>query len=475
MKNKCLAILVVILIGLVLHVGSIEASGGPTVIVYATGDDAAVCERPDLPGVTVTQDVCNVQAAVNASPGGKVLLKGTFYFADYGADGYVVPGTDGTVFVTNDVEIMGDMDYGTTIKGGYHSFSVGYSPIAWAWDWYSDEVFSAPENAVPVNVTIKDITFENSLYSATRFWAATGGTFKDNRILDGRPLFFEPGVPENNGLSMGIMVMPPGMFFADQFDLISGEIEIKSNFMDGMFRRGNPADPWAVFKGGEWLAGLLDWGIVLVNYGAQITVKDNLITNTGVNGIAAGGNIGRTVIKSNVVHMDCQEFDTHPWYCTGIEAATSFWVDDYWLARETAEFEVRDNIVTIAGDSAELMGIFVDWNSTGPIVTGNQIAISSTTGTALRVTEVSDARVTDNVISGVAKYGVLLGTDPIWGYTVIEQDSNVVIGNVLDNFVGGEYDYYLGSGVTNNLVRIRAGDTFLDDSGNTTNTIVIEN
>ena len=105
------------------------------VVVIATGDDTANCERADLPGVFVTQDVCNVQAAVNENPGGTVILMGTFHFAEYGEDGYAVPDTDGTVFITNDVTIEGikdDNGYRTKIKGGYYTFSIGHQPRSWA-------------------------------------------------------------------------------------------------------------------------------------------------------------------------------------------------------------------------------------------------------------------------------------------------------------------------------------------------------
>jgi hypothetical protein len=162
-------------------------------IVVATGDDKADCERSDLPGVFVTQDVCNVQAAVDANPNGRILLKGTFHFAEYGEDGHVVPGTDGTVFITDNIEIRGEKRGSgslTKIKGGYFTFSIGYKPVEWAFH-FSDEMSSEVNNALPVNVTIKNLEFENTLYMPIRIWATTGTTIKDNRVIDGRSLSIE--------------------------------------------------------------------------------------------------------------------------------------------------------------------------------------------------------------------------------------------------------------------------------------------
>lgn len=110
-----------VFISVFLTAGDVQAKGNYDAIVVATGDDQASCERPDLPGVFVTQDVCNVQAAVNAHPGGKILLRGTFHFAEYGDDGYFINGTDGTVFISNDVKIYGETHHDqflTTIEGG---------------------------------------------------------------------------------------------------------------------------------------------------------------------------------------------------------------------------------------------------------------------------------------------------------------------------------------------------------------------
>lgn len=66
MKNRYFIVFLGLLISPLVFIGSVHARGGYDAVVVATGSDAADCERSDLPGVLVTQDVCNVQAAVNA-------------------------------------------------------------------------------------------------------------------------------------------------------------------------------------------------------------------------------------------------------------------------------------------------------------------------------------------------------------------------------------------------------------------------
>ena len=216
--TKKLIILCGLLMALTLFFGNVQANGDYDTVVVATGDDEANCERPDLPGVFVTQDVCNIQAAVNDNPGGKILLKGAFHFAEYGDDGYILPGTDGTVFITNDIEIHGEKDgnnYRTTIKGGYMTFSVGYNPIEWAYDLDYDELFTSPENVVPVRITIQDLHFENTLYTAFRIWSTTGATIIGNKIVDGRSFDWSTYCTNCHGFGYPIYFDPHAIFFEE--------------------------------------------------------------------------------------------------------------------------------------------------------------------------------------------------------------------------------------------------------------------
>ena len=249
MKRRLHAALFALVIVLAVLSSGVSAEDGYDAVVLATGTDEANCERSDLPGVFVTQDVCRVQEAVSANPGGKILLKGTFHFAEYGDDGYVVPGTDGTVFITNDVEISGEKDgdrFLTRILGGYFTFSVGYQPVEWSYDVDPDENYSPGDNISPAQAIVRDISFENSLYTAIRVWSTTGTIVEGNRFLGGRS--YEGGAyctgPQCSGYAYAISVMQPDALQRLRPQVYTGDLYIIDNVIDCDYGRADADDPW---------------------------------------------------------------------------------------------------------------------------------------------------------------------------------------------------------------------------------------
>ncbi len=432
-------------------------------VVVATGNDQADCERPNLPGVFVTQDVCNVQAAVNDHPGGKILLRGTFHFAEFGEDGHVIPGTDGTVFVTNDIEIHGEMDgseFLTNIKGGYNTFSIGHLPVEWDFDFFSDEYRSSVDNAVPVKAAIQIIDFENPLYVPIRVWATTGVSILGNRIIDARSLEWD-----SSSWGMGIAVFPPAMANFENPELISGDISIKENFIDGQYRRAEPDDPWGTREEDNLIRGL-GLGILLAQSEANILIEANEVRNVGDNGIDCNGNDGTTKIVNNVVHIPSPDGDLVDWPW-GIEFCGDCWND----ASETTKIVIEGNDISVGGQEGAL-GIHFDNAQVEPIVSvnkNNHLSGASAVGIGIEIA--SNAQIVGNEIEGVGEYGLVLGHPVESRQNLV--DGNTLRDNVLENFIATKSDCLLGRGVTNNTLYVGDHLAVSDESGNDTNVIVI--
>lgn len=437
------------------------------VVVTATGEDTADCERPDLPGVFVTQDVCNVQAAVNANPGGRILLKGTFHFVEFDDNGVEVPGTDGTIFITNDIEIWGEKQgnkFLTKIKGGYYTFSIGYKPIDWEFSFF-DNYDSLSDNAEPVSASIQDIEFENPQFNAIGIWATTGATIIGNRIIDGRAHSIEEVYgPGGHASGVGIFALPPEAFFADNPQLISGKIVIKDNYIDGMYRRAEVDDPWGAPSYDVLTRGLVQGGIWVGQYEADITIKDNEVYNTGFVGILANGSSGETTIKNNFVQIISVDDEILPDGIDGIEALGVYFTWGY----ENVKYIIADNEVVVGG-IPNAWGISVDTVENAPNIRNNTVHLESGADVGIFLWDVSNATVSENIITGDSLYGIALGH---WEWSLwLGNSGNIVKDNKLNNFNSALADYYLGLGVTNNALYVHKKDSVLNESGNDTNII----
>ena len=469
MKNKHIIVFLALLISLVIFAGGVSAQGGnkAAVVVVATGDDTADCERPDLDGVFVTQDVCNVQAAVNA--GGKILLKGTFHFAEYGEDGYVVKDTDGTVFITNDVEIKGEKQesrFLTTIKGGYMTFSVGYEPIEWVYD-FTDEIFTSPDNAVPVQVTIQDIHFENTLYTPIRIWSTTDATVKSNKIVDGRSFRadFYCGGPGCHGMGFGVMVGPPGALWADYPQLISGNILITDNFMDGRYRRADVGDPWAEPSYNIPVRGLTYGGIFMMEYTADVEITNNEVYNFSMAHINVGGGDGTTRISENIIDVGPEDSEIRP-------NPYGIWANGWWFQENPGieKYTITENDINM-GNNPEAWGIFLNNVVNDPVIEENRIRVQSDSGAGIVLWDTSNATIAENQLVGKGLAGVALFH---WPEFFILTDNNMIKENKLNSFNASLADYYLAEEVFYNTLYVKMHDTVLDDSGNDTNMVFLD-
>ena len=70
-----------------------------------------------------------------------------------------------------------------------------------------------------------------------------------------------------------------------------------------MYRRVDADDPWGAPSYDVLTRGLVQGGIWVGQYDADIIIKDNTVYNTGFLGILSGGNNGETQIKDNFVQL----------------------------------------------------------------------------------------------------------------------------------------------------------------------------
>ncbi len=227
--------------------------------------------------------------------------------------------------------------------------------------------------------------------------------------------------------------------------------------------RADADDPWAAPSYGIPTRGLAQDGIGVLQFEADITITGNAVYDVGLTGILSGGNDGTTEIKDNLVHIVVSDPEISP-YVEGIRA----WAGYFYNGYETAKYVVKDNDVTIGG-GLEGWGIYVDWTMNSPIVKDNRVSLKFPTDVGMVLWDVSNATVASNEIAGEGQYGLVLG---FWLYPVYANDGNIVKDNDLGEFAAKTADYYLGEGVTNNLLHIEHDDTLLDHSGNNTNNVV---
>lgn len=202
---------------------------------------------------TYPVDVDAVQEAVDEYD--RVILIGMFNF-----------GEDGSVDITEDVEIVGEE--GTTIRGGHISFRC----------------------EADVKLTVRDIRFENARYSAIMVSQSaglkiTGCTIRNVRVYAG-PFFPKTAIP----IYVTTFETPDLNPSYPEPELITGKVIIKDNYIN----------PNVEFED-EYNAEL-GVGIAVAGINANVDISRNEVRNCNYGGISVQGILGTTTISNNIVH-----------------------------------------------------------------------------------------------------------------------------------------------------------------------------
>ena len=346
---------------------------------------------------------------------------------------------------------------------------VGLEPWEWPEEIHeNDDIMLWTAVAVPVKVTIEKIQFENALHSAINIVSTTGAKIQKNRIVDGRSVsggFFCSNYETCHGYGYGVWISPPRLLSEDEPELISGDVVIAKNFIDGMCRQVDADDPWgAEGYGGFPVRGLAFAGIMASEYAADLEIADNVLYNFCDSGIWTGGGFGTTLIHKNEIEIGPAD-DVIRYWPEGIVLQ-----GDWAVASPptSATYIFSKNVVDM-GDTPDATGLVVNSPPGNAVeISKNDIHLDADGGRGIAYTGGDpEAKVEKNDIQGTGMYGMGLYSVP--GF---ETDGLSVKKNKVGGFAAQVADYYLGEGVTNTTLYVRGDDTVLDESGNDTNTVI---
>jgi len=283
------------------------------------------------------QDIKNVQAAVDN--GGSILLRGNFNF-----------GPEGRVKITKDVRINGEADSvgepTTKITGGFWTF---YSPLP--------VKGAAPADKGPI-VAVHSIRFDGAKGTPLHFPYIGGLDVRGCTVTDvaaqqigikwaeGDTLFFQAGLVAGNRLDHPKQRLKRAA---------TGTIKIENN---RFYMESNKPDITAGY------GVMVDW-----TWGAEITIKDNIINRTSRNGIEVLDNVldsksrGSITIEGNRI-VTADEGIAYP-HKFGPNGIVGGW---YFDTKGGADFS-RNNRIAITGNRIEGRGE----TSTGILLYANDI------------------------------------------------------------------------------------------------------
>lgn len=323
------------------------------------------------------KDISNVQAAVDK--GGSILLKGNFNF-----------GPDGRVKIRKDVRITGETDSvgepATTISGGFWTF---YSPLP---------VKGAPPAEKGPIVAVRFIRFHGAKGTPLHFPFVAG--------LDIRGCTVTKVAPQQIGVKWAegdTLPFQAGVVVGNRLDhpkqrlkkAATGTIKIENN---RFFMENDKPDSTAGY------GILIDW-----TWGAEISVKGNIISRTSRNGIEILDNVldakgrGSISIEGNrIASADEGIAYPHKYGPNGIVAG---W---YFDTRGGADFS-RNNRISITGNRIEGRGE----SSTGILLYANDMVVTCNdvimgSGTTARGIVQTGSRgfFANNRIRGEARYAI---------------------------------------------------------------------
>ncbi len=258
------------------------AGGGNNYNVWPTGDPAV--------------DVANVQWAIeNVRSGGVVRLKGHDKFT--GVPAAFEFGVDGSVIVTRDVAIKGEIDDGGNPLATIHG---GLKPITC--------------NDPSVAFEISNLRFDGATRAAIYVRQSAAAEISGNVIVNVLPLkavgYPIPGASyfAASGIEMGLLACEtynaasPSRCLDPPMQL--GSVEISGNFIDLGIRgeSGELLDPTQVYPNGT-LQDTSFSGIVIVDAELTATISANTILNTNRRAIHPLDTFGSTLTTGNTIQL----------------------------------------------------------------------------------------------------------------------------------------------------------------------------
>ncbi|MEA3440200.1 MAG: right-handed parallel beta-helix repeat-containing protein [Chloroflexota bacterium] len=407
---------------------SIESEEGYFIVL---GRQDGVCgDAPDVDGYTCDSE--RVQAAVDNNPGGKILLKGEFHFAEIDPDtGYIVPGTDQFVDIQNDIEIRGQKvwhKYKTKIVGGWDTFRSG---VMWMdiTPWGIPTEWFFPNEDSPHQIAIRDIHFDQPFFTAIHLLKFDGAYIIGNKFTGGRAFegfrFLLEGLPFPLAWHMKIGVYNPLDFLipADPSEAM-GEVLIDRNIFDGQYYDADPGDPWAyeMWDGTFHTGGTLSFVVWMAD--VEVTVTTNLFDQlSGLHHGAFEVNAveGDIVIKKNVIKR--------PNGGGGIFLSSGSDFGGY--ACKFGDIYVENNII-------ELNAV----NEPDPVY---KFPFSGIDLGGSMCGNLQRAEIKNNIISGVVQYG-------IWANNITD---STIINNLIDirSVEGKDIMGILGGAITDSKIK----------------------
>ncbi len=366
------------------------------------------------PTGTFPADVDAVQAAV--SRGGSILLKATNRQGDPTAFNFGPPddaNTSGGVYITKDVKVFGERrgPYQTKIDGGVIPFR-GWMPG------------DTGDSHARVKTMISGLDFERPLLSAVTIDWSSGSQIVGNRIanVQGELVCADPDCNQPIGTE-GRAIKFLGNY--DPEHAITGKISVSDNEIVN-----SNAD--------------LSAAIVLDSVAADVTIQNNRITVSQEGGMFLIDSSGKVIIDDNFIA---------PGDGNGNASSLGNGIDILDINTAGAEYIVTHNTLDIENPGAD--GIILDGYGgiNHAIVTNNQVTMHGTNYGAISLFQnVSDSRITGNIIRGNASFGL----DIMEYAPESKASSNLFAGNNLKRFSGSVADIFLGENSQNTTVAERA-------------------
>ncbi|MDX1664760.1 MAG: right-handed parallel beta-helix repeat-containing protein [Candidatus Promineifilaceae bacterium] len=350
----------------------------PAQVVYPTG--------------SFPTDVENVQAA--ADNGGRVRLKAT------AANGAPTPfnfGSDGRVFLTEDVQFLGETVAGatTTIEGGYRSLS----------------------SFERVDFSVEGIRFDGARSAAIYLVEASGTRIVGNEIVNvvGSPLSFAPHIRKGQG----IWVLSVG----------SGDMLIAGNVI-----RDVDAE--------------LGYAIAIFGTDATTTIADNLFRGFNTAGILVGEYSSPHLIENNLVAPGPERY-------AAVSSAGNGILISNFVTQSGAPVWVRGNRIICENPRAD--GIIANFFTDNVNVSGNHVTMrDSHFGGITLALGASDGYVGANRLDGSASFAL-----SIWNFGILPDvvnDNNTLVGNNIARFEASVADVFFSPAAVDNILIGNSGD-----------------
>jgi hypothetical protein len=433
---------------------------------YITNADGEYVVNPDN---VIDCDVERIQAAVDgASDGDTIVLSATFNLGtekpyinlngnqtwqpnDLDPNEAFLDSPRGTVFITKDLKIKGKD--GAKIVGGYAPFTVGMQPKPFGYEVFELDFWFIGGEAtfVPVKVTVKDLAFEQFVFSGILVFSTRGIEVKNNRFEDIQLLATNIWTPIGEAVFLtGAVAAKENYpqfwlpFLYQPGDLIYGDVLIRNNYVDGNWRQDENGVR-NVYTG--MMVDGCSLGLSMFFANVDAVFSGNMVKNCA--GGMGTGQWGRSVFKNN--HVEMPEFlpeqgigtnsytfgTTHPGpYFKNARAViknnTVLVKEDVdrgvggvgIIAREQKGTIIKDNTLTGTGEAG-----IATWITDQVVIKNNKVDLEEVSWGAIDLEDdVYNALVKNNKIAGSGRSAIRLG----WPWAGCE--NNTITGNKMKGF-----------------------------------------